>query len=68
MAEVEGKQTQAALELAPELIPEGAGAVEVDALERPVEVELPAWGIAAVRSRRVRVRWNRGRQTTVAPF
>jgi alpha-mannosidase len=61
LVEVEGLETEARVALAPELVPEGAAAVEVDTLERPVEggsarleegtlsVTLPAYGIATVR-------------------
>jgi alpha-mannosidase len=61
LVEVEGLETEARVALAPELVPQGAAAVEVDTLERPVEggsarleegtlsVTLPAYGIATVR-------------------
>jgi hypothetical protein len=60
LVEVEGRETEAQVALAPELAPEGATVVEVDTLERPIEggsarlaegtltVTLPAYGIAAV--------------------
>jgi len=61
LVEVEGKQTEAKLTLAPPLLPEGAAAVEVDTLERPLDdgcarlegntlvVEMPPFGITTVR-------------------
>jgi alpha-mannosidase len=61
LVEVEGKETEARVRLAPELIPEGVAAVEADTLERPLGrngarieagilfVTLPAFGIATVR-------------------
>jgi alpha-mannosidase len=60
LIEVEGREAEARVALAPELVPEGATAVEVDTLERPVEdgdarlergtvsVRLPAYGITSV--------------------
>ncbi len=60
LIEVEGQESEAQVALAPELVPEGTTAVEVDTLERPVEdgsarleggtlvVRLPAYGIATV--------------------
>jgi alpha-mannosidase len=60
LIEVEGKESEARVALASELVPEGATAVEVDTLERPVEggsarleggtlsVWLPAYGISTV--------------------
>jgi len=60
LVEVEGRETEAKITLSPEFVPEGASAVEVDALERPVEggsarleegtlaVTLPAYGIVTV--------------------
>jgi len=61
LVEVEGKETEAELTLAPALLPEGATAVEVDTLERSLDinsarlegstltVKLPALGITTVR-------------------
>jgi alpha-mannosidase len=60
LVEVEGRETEAQVSLASELLPEGATAVEVDTLERPVQggharleggtlsVRLPAGGIVTV--------------------
>jgi alpha-mannosidase len=61
LVEVEGVETEARVTLSPELAPQGATAVEVDTLERPLDggsariekgtltVRLPAYGIATVR-------------------
>jgi len=61
MVEVEGRETEARIALAPALLPEGAAAVEVDTLERSIAsssariedstlvVKLPAFGITTVR-------------------
>jgi alpha-mannosidase len=61
LVEVEGRQAKARLRLATPLLPEGATAVEVDTLERPLDdgrvrleggaltVELPPYGISTVR-------------------
>lgn len=61
LVEVDGTATTARIALAPALLPESANAIEVDTLERPVSpntarlegttvtVDLPAFGIAAVR-------------------
>ena len=63
LVEVEGKETEARVELAPELIAGGAEAEEVDTLERPTEqngaalsrevltVRVPAYGSTTVRIR-----------------
>jgi alpha-mannosidase len=60
LIEVEGQESEAQVSLASALVPEGATAVEVDTLERPVEggsarleggtliVRLPAYGIVTV--------------------
>jgi alpha-mannosidase len=60
LIEVEGSETEAQVTLASALVPEGATAVQVDTLERPVKennaqleagtltVHLPAYGIATV--------------------
>ena len=60
LVEVEGRETEAHVTLAPALAPEGASAIEMDTLERPIEggsarleggtlaVTLPAYGIATV--------------------
>jgi alpha-mannosidase len=61
LIEVEGRDCQAQVKMASDLLPEGATAVEVDTLERPlasngarmengtIVVEVPAYGIATVR-------------------
>jgi alpha-mannosidase len=61
LVEVEGRQSEARLLLAPALLPNGSVATEVDTLERPLAsnsarmegdtlvVRLPAYGIASVR-------------------
>ena len=61
LIEVDGIATTARVIFAPELLPEGAQAVEVDTMERPLSIsrarvegntavaELPAFGITTVR-------------------
>ncbi|MBN1137949.1 MAG: alpha-mannosidase [Anaerolineae bacterium] len=62
LVEVEGRDTQAGLLIAPELLPPDAEAIEVDTLERPIagstrvrlegdvlRVKMPAFGIVTVR-------------------
>ncbi len=60
LIEVEGRDTEARVSIAPELLPDGATVIEVDTLEQPVEsntarwenhtlrVTLPAFGIVTV--------------------